>query len=107
MWIDEAYKYSNEKPQKLLIGTKSDLVSSRAISFEAGKAMADKLEMRFFETSAMQGSNVVDAFTALTKVLLAQKKATMATQPAASSGVDITPDADESFLSKIPCCNNQ
>jgi len=50
----------------VLIGTKTDLDGSqRAVSTEEGQAMADQFGMPFFETSAIQGTNVDAAFQLL------------------------------------------
>ena len=104
MWIEEAFKYSNENPQRMLIGTKSDLTQNRVITTEQASALAKSLNMQFFETSAMKGDNIVDAFTAMTRVLLAQKKEAIAQEAKSKPVETVSLEQEGSFMDKIPCC---
>lgn len=62
-WLPDLKKYGNEKAPYLLIGNKSDLEETRAISIEEGKDFSDKLgALEFMETSAKSGENVEKAF---------------------------------------------
>ena len=47
---------------KLLIGNKADLLSTKVVSFKEGKMFADEGGMQFMETSAKVGDNVNRAF---------------------------------------------
>jgi GTPase SAR1 family protein len=49
---------------KILLGNKTDL-PDRQISTEQGQAIAKEFDVRFFETSAKDGSNVEDGTSAL------------------------------------------
>lgn len=46
----------------VLVGNKCDLIDSRQVSYERGKALADEFGWPFFETSAKQNINVTEAF---------------------------------------------
>lgn len=105
MWIEEAFKYSNENPQRMLIGTKSDMNQNRVITTEQAANLAKSLNMQFFETSAMTGDKVVEAFTAMTRVLLAQKKEAAAQEAKNKPADTVKLDQETSLMDKIPCCN--
>ena len=57
----------------MLLGNKSDLISSRTVSFEKAKALAAKKSLPFFETSAKTAECVEEAFFAVSKKLLERK----------------------------------
>ena len=46
----------------VLVGNKWDLDASRKVSYEKGKELADKYEIRFFETSVKTDINIDEAF---------------------------------------------
>ena len=46
----------------MLIGNKIDLSNMRAITTEEGAALAEKKEMIFLETSALDNTNVTNTF---------------------------------------------
>ena len=46
----------------VLVGNKSDLADKRQVSTEEGRELAEKYEMKFYETSAKIGENVNDIF---------------------------------------------
>ena len=108
LWLDEAFKYSNDNPQKLLVGAKSDLAAtSRQVKTEEAEAFAKSKNMQFFETSAMTGEKIIEAFTAMTKTLLLQKRAADAAHSSRPKDKDTVQldGENKGFLSNIPCCN--
>ncbi|KAF2611361.1 hypothetical protein F2Q70_00009824 [Brassica cretica] len=61
-WLSEIDRYANDSVCKLLIGNKNDMVESKVVSTETGKALADELGIPFLETSAKDSINVEQAF---------------------------------------------
>ena len=47
----------------ILVGNKSDLINERIVSTEAGEQYARNFAITYIETSALTGTNVVEAFT--------------------------------------------
>ena len=66
-WMAEVEKHSGDNISRILVGNKSDLESSRAVSIEEGQEMADHYNVRFLETSAKASNNVEQAFTLMTR----------------------------------------
>ena len=64
-WMGEIEKYSGENCNKIVLGNKTDLVNRRMISEEDGSAESNLHGSTFFETSALDGSNVQNAMTAM------------------------------------------
>ncbi len=54
----------------VLCGNKNDLTDDRVISREEGEKIAKQLNMEYFETSALTGENIDEAFTNLSKKLI-------------------------------------
>ena len=57
----------------VLLGNKKDLVDMRVISFEEGKERAEAFGIKFFETSALDGSGIEDAFLCLSEEIMKKK----------------------------------
>lgn len=64
-WVKEIRKYASENIGILLIGNKADLEDKRKVSYEQGKEVADKYNMKFMEVSAKSGLNVEGMFSAI------------------------------------------
>ena len=62
-WIEGIDKYIDRKFTPLiLIGNKIDLKDERAVSKEEGMNLAESLNVKFFETSAITKENIDEAF---------------------------------------------
>uniref|UniRef100_A0A7N0ZZY3 Ras-related protein RABA5a n=1 Tax=Kalanchoe fedtschenkoi TaxID=63787 RepID=A0A7N0ZZY3_KALFE len=61
-WLDELHTHSDMNVVTILVGNKSDLKDAREVSTADGKALAEAQGMFFIETSALDSSNVVEAF---------------------------------------------
>ena len=61
-WIKDCRDLAPRTVQLILIGNKSDLEDQRAISKEKGEELARENNMLFFETSALNGNGVEEAF---------------------------------------------
>eukprot|EP00339_Tiarina_fusa_P023891 CAMPEP_0117035796 /NCGR_PEP_ID=MMETSP0472-20121206/25401_1 /TAXON_ID=693140 ORGANISM="Tiarina fusus, Strain LIS" /NCGR_SAMPLE_ID=MMETSP0472 /ASSEMBLY_ACC=CAM_ASM_000603 /LENGTH=175 /DNA_ID=CAMNT_0004745373 /DNA_START=8 /DNA_END=531 /DNA_ORIENTATION=- len=46
----------------ILVGTKSDLASSRVVTYDEGRNLASDYQCPVFETSAKEGANIEDTF---------------------------------------------
>lgn len=69
-WLKEIQDNSDNKATVMLVGNKCDLDSSRSIPLEEARALADKENMLFLETSAMSAENIQQAFSALLSTIL-------------------------------------
>jgi small GTP-binding protein len=56
----------------VLVGTKADLVEQRVVTTRSGEDLANLIGAAYYETSALTGQNVEDAFNNLAKFLLAK-----------------------------------
>lgn len=66
-WLQEIERYACEGVNKLLVGNKADLTSSKAVDYDAAKQLADELGIPFLETSAKDATNVEQAFLTMAK----------------------------------------
>jgi Ras-related protein Rab-11A len=64
-WIEEVHRHTSSDLPIVLVGNKSDLVNERKVSREEATALAEKLNLSYMETSALNASNVEQAFTLL------------------------------------------
>jgi len=88
--IDRIKNFQNVSA--VLIGNKCDL-TSRVISYEQGKALADEMQMIFLETSAKTGVNCDEAFISIVRDIR-KKEAPVAKKK------------DKTFLQKVfSACN--
>ena len=72
-WLVEIEKNASKNAYKILIGNKSDLENERKVQFSQGEEFAKQYGMKFFETSAKNSINVIEAFTAITKEIIKKK----------------------------------
>ena len=61
-WIKDCRDLAPRTVQLILIGNKTDLEDQRAVSKEKGEELARENKMLFFETSALNGNGVEEAF---------------------------------------------
>ena len=66
-WLQEIERYACEGVNKLLVGNKADLTSSKTVNHETAKQLADELGIPFVETSAKDATNVEQAFLTMAK----------------------------------------
>jgi len=70
-WMEDIKRHSEEAtPVILLVGNKTDLTSSRVVTTEEAKELADSMKLQYLETSAKSGNGVQNAFVQLTKKIL-------------------------------------
>ncbi|MHA1230615.1 MAG: Rab family GTPase [Candidatus Helarchaeota archaeon] len=68
-WFEDLIKHSGDIP-RVLIANKIDLVDIRKKSTEEIQEMAERVNAKFFETSAADGTNVLDAFLYLARLMI-------------------------------------
>ena len=64
-WLTRLKENAQEDIVILLIGNKSDLVDQREVTTQEGAAFAQKHQLAFLETSALDANNVELAFTTI------------------------------------------
>jgi Ras-related protein Rab-1A len=70
-WLEEVKNFSVGTPLLILCGTKTDLEEKRVVSYEEAEEYAKTNNMRFFESSSKNNSNVKEIFE-----LIAENKIT-------------------------------
>lgn len=65
MWLEEARKFGCDNVTRVLVGTKSDMEERRLVSRALATQLADRLGMKYIETSAKTASNVSEIFYSL------------------------------------------
>lgn len=64
-WISELKEHADPCVCIMIVGNKTDLRSQRVVSTEEGRLLAEKYRYSFIETSALDSSNVGEAFNNL------------------------------------------
>ena len=67
-WLQELKDYADDNIVVMLVGNKTDLNNLREVKHEDSKAFSDKNELAFIETSALDSTNVVDAFEQIIQI---------------------------------------
>ncbi|VFQ58829.1 unnamed protein product [Cuscuta campestris] len=62
-WLRELRDHTDPNAVVMLVGNKSDLGHLQAVSHEDAKSLAEKESLYFMETSALESTNVSEAFT--------------------------------------------
>jgi len=95
----------------MLVGNKSDLRHLRAVPTDEAKAFAEKNNLSFIETSALDSTNVETAFhNILTEIyrIVSQKQITEGAgdvdRPGGSQTINLQPTEPDSKEKKA-CCN--
>ena len=61
-WVDNIKNNAPENAKLILVGNKCDLANERKVSYEEGENYAKKFNIKFFESSAKDGTNVKEFF---------------------------------------------
>ncbi|KAI5337957.1 hypothetical protein L3X38_017228 [Prunus dulcis] len=112
-WLKELRDHTDPNIVVMLIGNKSDLRHLVAVSKEDGKSFAERETLYFMETSALEATNVENAFTeVLTQIYrVVSKRAVEAGNNGSatavpSKGQTINVKDDSSVFKRIGCCSN-
>jgi Ras-related protein Rab-1A len=73
-WFEEVEKAAAKEVCKMLIGNKSDLAQTRAVSFSEGSDLARSLGIPFLETSAKLGQGVDQLFLSMGRFVLEKRR---------------------------------
>ncbi|KAG4987130.1 hypothetical protein JHK82_034753 [Glycine max] len=111
-WLKELRNHTDANIVVMLVGNKSDLRHLVAVSTEDGKSYAEKESLYFMETSALEATNVENAFAeVLTQIYrIVSKKAVegaengTASVPAKGEKIDLKNDV--SALKRVGCCSS-
>ncbi|CAL9204140.1 unnamed protein product, partial [Musa hybrid cultivar] len=110
-WLRELRDHTDPNIIIMLIANKSDLRHLIAVPTEDGKAYAEKESLYFMETSALEATNVDNAFAeVLTQIYhIVSRKAVEAGDDAASSAPPSTGERinvkDDASMRKLSCCS--
>jgi small GTP-binding protein len=77
-WLGEIERNAGRDVITMLVGNKSDLESSRRVTYQRGKEFADSMGIGFFETSAKENRNVEAVFKGLAKQITGKLRAAAA-----------------------------
>ena len=69
-WLIEIEKNAHKNVYKILVGNKCDMESERKVTVEEGKDFAAQYNMKFFETSSKESTNVSEAFITMTRDII-------------------------------------
>lgn len=61
-WLQELKDYADDSIVVMLVGNKTDLKHLRAVKVEEAQSFSEEHELALIETSALDSTNVVDAF---------------------------------------------
>ena len=61
-WMENIKNNAPENAKLILVGNKCDLANERKVSYEEGENYAKKFNIKFFESSAKDGTNVNELF---------------------------------------------
>lgn len=113
-WLGELRAHADKNIVIMLIGNKSDLGTLRAVPTEDAKEFAERENLFFMETSALEATNVETAFlTILTEIYrIISKKALVANDESDSGGNSsllkgtqiVVPGQEPSNAGKSTCC---
>ncbi|RZC54337.1 hypothetical protein C5167_013185, partial [Papaver somniferum] len=111
-WLKELRNHTDPNIVVMLIGNKSDLRHLVAVSTEDGTSFAERESLYFMETSALEATNVENAFAeVLTQIYrIVSKKAVEAGDDGSASAVPakgekINIKDDVSALKRVGCCS--
>ncbi|KAI8000382.1 Ras-related protein RABA1c [Camellia lanceoleosa] len=112
-WLRELRDHTDPNIVVMLIGNKSDLRHLVAVSTEDGKSFAERESLFFMETSALEATNVDNAFAeVLTQIYrIVSKKAMESANDGTASAVPtkgekIDVGKDVSAMKRTGCCSN-
>ena len=110
-WLLELREHADDSIIVMLVGNKCDLKHLRAVNTEDAEEFAQQHDLMFIETSALDSTNVEEAFTETIKKVHEVQVAKLKSQVPAVPDIDqALEDKDKVILernnsSRVPCCN--
>ncbi|XP_068189336.1 ras-related protein Rab-11B-like [Antennarius striatus] len=107
-WLKELYDHADPNIVVMLVGNKQDLEKLRTVPTEEAKDFAEKRELLFMETSALDSTNVEAAFNEVLAAIqrkVASKQVTRGSISAITLSNNIGPTT-EVQENKKKCCSN-
>ena len=71
-WLDDIIDYKERDFPIILVGNKCDLENERKVPKEEGESFANKLNVKFYETSNKDGINIEESSRELIKIVLSR-----------------------------------
>lgn len=113
-WLKELRGHTDPNAVVMLIGNKSDLRHLVAVPTEDGKSFAERESLYFMETSALEATNVENAFAeVLTQIyrIVSKKAVEAGDEGAATSSVSLKGETidvkdDGSGFKRFGCCSS-
>ncbi|KAF7650542.1 hypothetical protein LDENG_00123870 [Lucifuga dentata] len=105
-WLKELYDHADPHIVVMLVGNKADLESLRTVPTEEAKDFAEKKGLLFTETSALESTNVEEAFNDVLTVIYKKVVSRQVTRGSMSAVAlsNIDPDSETKTETKS-CCN--
>ena len=109
-WLKELRDHADSNIVIMLVGNKSDLRHLRSVQTEDAKAFCEKEGLSFIETSALEATNVEQAFQRiLTEIYHIVSKKALASEegvaaPSSGTSIKVT-DAVPDAKKKSACCS--
>ena len=69
-WVEECQNNGPRTITLVLVGNKSDLEENRVVNYEEGEELANRYNMKFYETSTINSNNVDKIFYDTTEIIL-------------------------------------
>ena len=110
-WLKELRDHADSNIVIMLVGNKSDLRHLRSVQTEDAKAFCEKEGLSFIETSALEATNVEQAFQRiLTEIYHIVSKKALASEegvaaPSSGTAIKVT-DAQPEAKKKSACCSS-
>ncbi|XP_043576973.1 ras-related protein Rab-11B-like [Chiloscyllium punctatum] len=112
-WLKELRDHGDNNIVIMLVGNKSDLRHLRAVPTDEARAFAEKNCLSFIETSALDSTNVEEAFqnilTEIYRIVSQKQISDRLTHESPGSDVveiDVPPTSDGQKSNKLQCCQN-
>ncbi|CAF2378975.1 unnamed protein product [Rotaria sp. Silwood2] len=107
-WIEEVHRHTPADLPIVLVGNKSDLIDQRKISREQATSLAEQLNLSYMETSALNASNVEQAFVLLvTSIYQKKMPKQMDSSSTTAKSSSETVSMDYSQAATVPVASDQ